>query len=258
MVHHDGMTNHYQSFQGLYVLAKECWQPIFSKSLMMFTRFGCVYILWNPKTKLIKIPMGTNLQKRTSFDVPTENSLSQSLSFTALVSVQEQHLKSPSNNAIPFQTRKQDPEFEFVSDKPGSGATNPIKNSPADTSISNGPLLLQAFLSQSKHSQMIKHTSSKDRSTGRRSSSNRSSAIKASPGNPNLEVRNQANKEQTTASSWFGSRILQLFVSPCRESHALEPSVKGHTIPRNWINSTPSYISFYFLFLNYFRWPIII
>ena len=171
--------------------------------------------------------MGNNRPKVTSFDVSTENSLSQSLSFAALVCVQEQHLKSPSNNAIQFQTRKQDPEFEFVSAKLGSSATHPIKNSPADTPISNGPLLLQAFLSQSNHSQMIKHASSKDRSAGRQSSSNRSSGIKASPGNPNLEVRNEA-----TARPGFGSRILQLFVSPCRESHALEPSNKGRTIPR--------------------------
>lgn len=177
--------------------------------------------------------MGTNLPKMTSFDVSTENSLSRSLSFTALVCVPEQHLKSQSNNAIQSQTRKQDPEFEFVSAKAGSGTTHPIKNSPADTSISNGPLLLQAFLSPSNHFQMTKHPSSGDRSAGRQSSSKRSSRIQASPGNPSLQVRNQANKDQTTKRPWFGSRILQLFVSPCRESHALEPSRKGHAIPRN-------------------------
>lgn len=168
--------------------------------------------------------MGTNLPKMTSFDVSTENSLSRSLSFTALVCVPEQHLKSQ---------LKQNPEFEFVSTKAGSGTTHQIKNFPANTSISNGPLLLQAFLSQSNHFQMTKHTSSGDRSVGRQSSSKRSSRIKASPGNPSLQVRNQANKDQTTKRPWFGSRILQLFVSPCRESHALEPSRKGHAIPRN-------------------------
>lgn len=194
--------------------------------------------------------MGTNLRKGKSFDVSTENSLSESLSFAALVSVQEHHLKSPSNNRIQFQNRKEDPEFEFVSAKPSSGTTDPTKNSPPDKATPNARLSLQTILSQSNHPQITKYTSSKDSSAGRRSSRNGSSAIQASLWNPNLEVRNQATKAPTTTGPGFGGRILQLFLSPCMESHTLEPSVKGCIMPRNWINFILSYISFYFLFAN--------
>lgn len=42
----------------------------------------------------------------------------------------------------------------------------------------------------------------------------------------------QGKKEQSGSRSWFGQKLLQSFVSPCRECHAVRPTTKPHTGPQ--------------------------
>lgn len=48
---------------------------------------------------------------------------------------------------------------------------------------------------------------------------------------PNHKVRNKAKKECTAASSSFGLKLFQSFLSPCRQCQTDTPTVKARTAP---------------------------
>uniref|UniRef100_A0A5B7AJM2 Uncharacterized protein n=1 Tax=Davidia involucrata TaxID=16924 RepID=A0A5B7AJM2_DAVIN len=217
-------------------IKRQCIQTIFQ--VLDLYKLGIM------ATQSVTKSMATTTPRKMSLDVAADIGSADSLSFAGLVCVHDQHLKSrsghalslaPDNNATRIQ--KQDPEFEFGQSTPGSTASSPNKDSPADLLFSNGQLLPQAVPFQSNHSPVPRHVSFKDSppptrsSSSRRSSDNESGLNKASR-KPNSEMRNQANKERTTASQWFGQKIFRSFANPCRNCRALEPSpsMKVHTL----------------------------
>ncbi|KAE8716968.1 hypothetical protein F3Y22_tig00110082pilonHSYRG00030 [Hibiscus syriacus] len=43
---------------------------------------------------------------------------------------------------------------------------------------------------------------------------------------------NRGKKECGGSRSWFGQKLLLSLVSPCRECHAVRPTMKTHTVPQ--------------------------
>lgn len=180
--------------------------------------------------------METKLRNKISKDAAADNSSAESLSFAGLVCIQDQQSQSPNISAN--QINKQDPEFEFGRTRPDLNATDPIKYFPADLLISDDKIQPEAFLLQSKRSHLITQSSqdlllAQDSLPATRSSSRRSSAntsgMKVSD-KPNHMVNNQENRHTAERSS-FGRRLFQTFLSPCRQCHAITPTVKAHTVP---------------------------
>lgn len=174
--------------------------------------------------------MATKLRNKISKDAAAENSSAESLSFAGLVCIQDQQSQSPNISAK--KINKQDPEFEFGRTRPDLNATDPIKYFPADLLISDDKIQPEAFLLQSKRSHLITQSSQDSlpatRSSSRRSSAN-TSGMKVSD-KPNHMVNNQENRHTAERSS-FGRRLFQTFLSPCRQCHAITPTVKVHTVP---------------------------
>ncbi|KAJ4703516.1 hypothetical protein OWV82_023412 [Melia azedarach] len=151
-------------------------------------------------------------------DAIAENKSTDSLSFADLVCIKDQQ-----SNPLPTrQLNKQDPEFEFSPATPKSTTHNLNTNSPTDVLMSNSQLQRHALLSQSEHSE------SKNQPTAE---SHNPHCVKGSQ-KGNHKVRNQAKKESTAKGSWFGRKLFQSFVSPCRECHARQPAAKAHTMPQ--------------------------
>ncbi|KAG2687654.1 hypothetical protein I3843_09G062500 [Carya illinoinensis] len=141
--------------------------------------------------------MATHLQNKISVDVAADNGSSDSLSFAGFVSIQDQQSKSPPD--ISAKQIKKTQKFEFCHTGPGVTATDSIKYSKADLLI---PMR------------------SDDREGGMSISDK-----------PNHKVRNKAKKECTAASSSFGLKLFQSFLSPCRQCQADTPTVKARTAP---------------------------
>lgn len=159
--------------------------------------------------------MGTLHRNRVSKETKANNGSLDSLSFTDLVCIQDQQSKS-----IPtMQINKHNHEFEFSTATPGPRSIT--QNSPAVELIPNNQLQLHAFLCQSKQSHMNNLPCYKETSPSSQDSHSRNVSQKS-----NHEVRNQANKGCTAKSSSFAEKLFQSFVSPCRECHACQPTVK--------------------------------
>ena len=180
--------------------------------------------------------MATKLRNKISKDAAAENSSAESLSFAGLVCIQDQQSQSPNISAK--KINKQDPEFEFGRTRPDLNATDPIKYFPADLLISDDKIQPEAFLLQSKRSYLITQSSqdlllAQDSLPATHSSSRRSNAntsgMKVSD-KPNHMVNNQENRHTAERSS-FGRKLFQTFLSPCRQCHAITPTVKAHTVP---------------------------
>ncbi|KAK9267118.1 hypothetical protein L1049_010609 [Liquidambar formosana] len=191
--------------------------------------------------------MATHQAKKVSLDVAADNSSDDSFSFAGLLCIQDQNSKFHSGLVNPLPTltdasqiQKQDTEFAFGHATPGLATNDPNKNSPADQLFFKGELLPQVFPFQSKQSQVTSHNSCNNtlpatRSISKRSGDNDSGCQDSATRNPNTEVRNQAKKKHSAERPSFGWRIFSSLVSPCRECHAVEPSMKEHTVPRNTI-----------------------
>ncbi|WRX26385.1 hypothetical protein QQP08_018872 [Theobroma cacao] len=174
--------------------------------------------------------MGTHMQNKISMDVAADSSSLNSLSFSGLVCIQDQQSKSPPNRA--YQNNKDDQEFEFVS---GTSPHN-LKNSHPDMVISDSHLLPLEFLLKSGQSQAAKKPGNKQLRPASPGSSkmpigNHANHSKDSH-RSNRKVINQVKKGSTSSRSWFGQKLFQSFVSPCRECHAVRPTMKAHTVPQ--------------------------
>lgn len=162
--------------------------------------------------------MATHLQNKISVDVAADEGSADSLSFAGLICIQDQQSKSTpiiSTNQI----KEDDPEFEFSHTRPHLTATDPIKYSPPDL------LNESCVVTQSSRGSLPTtrgHSRRPDDNTGGMRVTSKQ----------NHEVRIQANKERTAASSGFGRKLFQSFVSPWRQCRAITPTTKVHTAPR--------------------------
>lgn len=165
--------------------------------------------------------MGTLHRNRVSKETKANNSSLDSLSFTDLVCIQDQQSESIPTNQI----GKHNHEFEFSTAIPSPRSIT--QNSPAVELIPNNHLQLHAFLCQSKQSHVNNMPCYKEKLPSSQDSHGR----KVSQTSIH-EVRNQANKVCTAKSSSFAEKLFRSFVSPCRECHACQPTVKAHIIPQ--------------------------
>ncbi|CAK9184183.1 unnamed protein product [Ilex paraguariensis] len=162
--------------------------------------------------------MATTMPKKMSLDGAADTNSGDSLSFTSLVCVQDQYLKSLSGHVLPpplknaTRTRKEDIEFEFGHSPAGSIAESLDKHSVADVLFSNGQILPQQILFQVNQSQVFGHASAKGLSPPTHCSSRRTtgneSGLSLSAKKPNSEVRNKANKKQSFGQ--MSSHVLPL------------------------------------------------
>ncbi|XP_021294571.1 putative E3 ubiquitin-protein ligase RING1a [Herrania umbratica] len=139
----------------------------------------------------------------------------------------------PSERA--YQNNKDDQEFEFVSGTPGTSPHNLKKNSHPDMAISDSHLPPLEFLLKSGQSQAANKPGNKQLRPASSGSSkmpigNHADHSKDSH-RSNRKVINQVKKGSTSSRSWFGQKLFQSFVSPCRECHAVRPTMKAHTVP---------------------------
>ncbi|XP_020234606.1 uncharacterized protein LOC109814558 [Cajanus cajan] len=158
-----------------------------------------------------------------------------SLSFSDLVSIQEQQPKSPSpNRAKQYQVSKYDPEFEFTSTNANfNSVVNTIKITSADQLISNGQLRPQALSMQTNQSLITKPPNS-SRSLLATNSSSKMSCGKT--GNTKKyheqnKASNHTNKKSMVTRTGFGQKM-KSFLSPCRECRDIKQgAVKAQTVP---------------------------
>lgn len=170
--------------------------------------------------------MANRLQNKSSFDVAADSDSLESLSFAGFICIEDQKLIKSSPTNSPQVLHKQDSEFEFSQAKQESTTTDTSKYSPADVLISNGKLLPQAFLIQSKTNKPHRKGSSPVAFTGSETSSDRTGAKEVS-----VKKIQDEKKQSTSSRSGFGWKLLKSFASPCRECKAATP-VKTQTIPR--------------------------
>lgn len=156
-----------------------------------------------------------------------------SLSFSGLVSIQDQQPKLPSpNQAKHYQVSKQDPEFEFTTTKANlNSAVDPIKITPADLLISNSQLQPQALAFQTNQSLIPSSLSpSLAIPNSRKMSSGKTGS--ASKYHEKLDKASKhTNMESTVRRARFGQKM-KCFLSPCRNSIAIQPgAAKAQTAP---------------------------
>ncbi|KAK7327852.1 hypothetical protein VNO77_21945 [Canavalia gladiata] len=166
--------------------------------------------------------------------VADDSYLLDSLSFSGLVSIQDQQLKLPSNQAKHGQVSTHDPEFEFTSTKANlNSAVNPIKITPADQLISNGQLQPQELAFQTNHSLIINPPSSSSSLLATHSSSKVSSRKTGSTMKYHElnKASKHTNKESVMTGAGFGQKI-KSFLLPCRECRTIKPgAVKAQSVP---------------------------
>lgn len=190
-----------------------------SKNTHNPTKVSCIYMLWAPTSKFVRESMATYLQNKISSDIAADNCSLDSLSFAGYLSIQDQQSTlSPPNRD---NGSNKDKQFEFSTATPHTIAHKLNKKTPADTKFSRSQLLPQASLHQLKQSRETnKHDHKKIPASGtrRRSTDSQKDSTKASP-KSNHQFRKKINGEHTVSSSWFGQKLFQSFVSPCRECH---------------------------------------
>ncbi|KAK7412369.1 hypothetical protein VNO78_03825 [Psophocarpus tetragonolobus] len=159
-----------------------------------------------------------------------------SLSFSGLVSIQDQQRKPPSpNRAKPYEVSKNDPEFEFTSSKANfNSAVNPIKITPADKLISNGQLFPRALVIQNQSLTTNPHSSSSSlratHSSGKMSCGKTGSKMKYHE--QLYQASKHTNKKSTVTRTGIGQKI-KYFLSPCRECRTIKQGdVKEQNTPR--------------------------
>lgn len=163
-----------------------------------------------------------------------------SLSFSGLVSIQEQSKLPSPNQAKYYQVSKQDPEFEFTSTKQNlNSAVNMMKITPADLLISNGQLQPQALAFQTSQSLIRNPPSSSGPLLATHGSSKKSSGKTGSAMKYHEQLdkaSRHTNKESTVTRTRFGQKM-KCFLSPCRDSRAIKPgAAKAQTVSRENFN----------------------
>ncbi|XP_073225223.1 uncharacterized protein [Cicer arietinum] len=160
-----------------------------------------------------------------------------SLSFSGLVSIQDQQPKfpSPPNHAKHYQVNKHDPEFEFTNSKANlNSVVNLIKLTPADQLISNGQLQPQAFAFQTTPSLIPNPPGSSRPLLANHINSEMSSRKTGSTMKYHElgKASKHTNKQSTTARTGFGQKM-KSFLSPCKECRTIKPdAVKAQTVQR--------------------------
>lgn len=162
-----------------------------------------------------------------------------SLSFSGLVSIQDQqkNLPSPPKQAKHFQVSKHDQEFEFTNPKVNlNSPVSPIKITPADQLISNGQLQLQpqAFAFETTQNLIVTPTSSSRSLLASHISSEMSSGKTGSSMKYHElgKAKKHTNKQNTMKRTGFCQKIMS-FLSPCRECRtAKQGAVKAQTVQR--------------------------
>ncbi|GMI64610.1 hypothetical protein HRI_000130300 [Hibiscus trionum] len=156
---------------------------------------------------------GHNKQNKISMDVAAEHSSSSldSLSFASLVCIdRNQHSKSVTgtSSSAPDQSNKDHGhEFEFRIPH------NPNRNYYPDKVISGGRLRPLEFLMKSAQP----HATTDNNKSRPTMVSHKS----------NEDAKNRGRREANGSKSWFGRRLFQSLVSPCRECRAVKPSMKA-------------------------------
>lgn len=185
-------------------------------------------MLWAPTSKFVRKSMATYLQNKISSDVAADNCSLDSLSFAGYLSIQDQQSTLSPLNRDRGSDKDKDRQLEVSTAAPHTIAHNLNKKPPTVTKISRSQLLPQAFLYQLKQSRATNEHDHKRLSpasgTRRRSTDSKNDSAKTSP-RSNHQVRKKANREDTVSSSWFGQKLFQSFVSPCRECH-VKPTMK--------------------------------
>lgn len=174
--------------------------------------------------------MAALVEKKIALDVAADRCSAESLSFSGLICIHDQHSKFQSGlqNPLPTisdasQIQKQDTDFEFGRATPEPATDDRNNKFPADVLFFKGELRPQAVQSQSNYitnSSTVTHNRSK-----------RAKNSNSVHWNIAVEEKIQANKK-TAANPSFGWKIFSSLVSPCRECHATEPSIKKHSVPR--------------------------
>lgn len=157
-----------------------------------------------------------------------------SLSFSGLVSIQDQQSKLPSPpKHYQYQVTKHDSEFEFKNTKANlNSAVNAIKFTPADQLISNGHLQPQALAFQTTQSFITKPPGSSRSLLATHISSEMPSGKTASPMRYRElgKASKHTNKQSTVTRRGFGQKM-KSFLSPCRECQTIKPdAVKAQTV----------------------------
>lgn len=178
--------------------------------------------------------MENRLQNKISVDVAADARSLDSLSFAGLVCIQDQQWKSASTDTA-NQIQKEDSEFEFSQSRPTfKTATAPTNDFPSNLLISDGQLLSQTSLSQSKQHYAINQQHYRGSVPATRNISKRSSCKTGVDTEVSdrqyQEQRNQVKKEQTASKSCFGQKVFESFLSPCRECQAADSTVKAHKL----------------------------
>lgn len=169
--------------------------------------------------------MANHLQNKSTFDVAANASSFDSLSFAGFLCIQDQKPKSPNSNQI----HNEDLDFEFSQAKQESTANDPNKYSPADPLISNGMIMPQTFLLQSKQHPKTNKPHQKGSFPATSVDSKRS---RDRTGAKEVSDKQKKELKHSTSKSGFGWKIFKSFASPCRECKAATPTVKTQTIPR--------------------------
>lgn len=169
--------------------------------------------------------MANRGRNKISMGVSTDNSSLDSLSFASFISIHEQQKKPPPSVA------KQDTDFEFCSVTLNSTkAGHQLRHHQANIRRSNGQLLLQEFVFQSKQQQVASPIRSgaplQDMLGNGKSSYCMDKDREKHPRRADQKERSSANTNNRSSRSGFGQKMLLSFISPCRECHATSPAVK--------------------------------
>lgn len=155
-------------------------------------------------------------------DVSDDVTSCESLSFTSLVCIQNQHL-TPQRGYTSSLThgRKASQEFEF------SHATAASRNKySAETMVSNSHLEPHAKPFSSNQTASGETTSSKLVIPSAQSKHSRSDFAQTL-GKPtrkvNTKVRNETDQNRTSGRQGFGQRIFKSFTTPCKDCRTIEP-----------------------------------
>ncbi|XVE51373.1 hypothetical protein DITRI_Ditri02bG0035000 [Diplodiscus trichospermus] len=168
--------------------------------------------------------MGNHTQNKISMDVAADSSSLDSLSFAGLLCIQDQQSKSP--NRTGYQDNTDDQEFEFVSGTLGKSPHNLKENSHPDmleNSDNHHLLPLELLLKSAQSEAANKPGYKKSRPPSLGSHANQTIVSHET----NEEAKNQVKRKQAASRS-FGQKLFQSFVSPCRECHAVRPTMKAH------------------------------
>ncbi|KAI5657134.1 hypothetical protein M9H77_25927 [Catharanthus roseus] len=161
-------------------------------------------------------------------DASADATSGESLSFTGLVCIQDQHLTTPKDYAqlLPL-ARKASQEFEFRHATTASTTAVLGNNYSAQKMFANGHLQPHAVPICSDKSRTVKQTSSKRAMQSAQceiSISEIKSTSDKCTRKSNTKVRNRIDQIHTSRGKGFGQKIFKSFATPCRDCRTIEPT----------------------------------